>query len=179
MKVAYWIFLCIPTKASCWNCADVPLFIGPVENKCKEWDMWLFPKMVFDKLPIANFFFCIFLAAPTWCSVGGVSYIVGQPLSEGQQSLSMPAGRKANFVCPILFATECELKSLASWTRRCEEKPCHLQQTPRKVHRAAKIRRLVKWSVGRALEKRREKLKDYVSEQPMRERLMILMCKNN
>lgn len=43
----------------------------------------------------------------------------------------MPAGRKANTECPILFATECELKSLqAIWTERCEEEPCQQQQKP-------------------------------------------------
>lgn len=43
----------------------------------------------------------------------------------------MPAGGKANTKCPILFATECELKSLqAIWTERCEEVPCRQQQTP-------------------------------------------------
>lgn len=43
----------------------------------------------------------------------------------GRWSVSMPAGRKANTKCPILFATECELKSLqAIWTERCEEEPC-------------------------------------------------------
>lgn len=39
---------------------------------------------------------------------------------------------EANTECPILFATECELKSLqAIWTERCEEEPCRQQQTPR------------------------------------------------
>lgn len=63
----------------------------------------------------------------------------------GRWSVSVPAGWGANRECPILFATECELKSLrAIWMEKCEEEPplTATNTTLLKVHGAAKKKRV-------------------------------------
>lgn len=104
----------------------------------------------------------------------------------GRWSVSMPAGRKANTECPILFATECELKSLqAIWTERCEEEPRWQQQTPHspKFTGLQKIMHPVKNSLsGRLCKKisgrwvwKVRKTARAVWEQTMRKRSVIWM----